>query len=197
MDDISLQIESLLFAAESPLNIAQIQETLENLHQRAFPDEDIQSRVEQIREKFAGADFAFEIRQINAGFAFYSKPAFHETIATFLKIENPKKLSRAAMETLSIIAYKQPVSKAEIDHVRGVNSDYTLQKLLEKDLVSITGRGDGPGRPLLYGTSEKFMEHFGLKDLSELPRLEDFNTEGSHIGEPGPKDILFDQEKEK
>ena len=122
--------------------------------------------------------------------------AFHAIIGTFLKQKTRRRLSRAAMETLSIIAYKQPVTKTEMEKIRGVSCDYSLQKLLEKDLVSITGRSDGPGRPLLYGTSEKFMDYFGLKSLKDLPQPKDFKTPDNSIGEQAPIEEITSGEEE-
>jgi segregation and condensation protein B len=97
-----------------------------------------------------------------------------------------KRLSRSALETLSIIAYKQPVTKSELERIRGVNCDYAIQKLLEKELVAIQGRSDGPGRPLLYGTSDKFMDYFGLKSLDDLPKPKEFREPSNQIGEQAP-----------
>jgi segregation and condensation protein B len=115
-----------------------------------------------------------------------TKPAFHHTVGTYLKLTTRKRLSRAALETLAIVAYKQPVPKSELEKIRGVNCDYALQKLLEKELVSIVGRSEGPGRPLLYGTSQKFMDYFGLKGLEDLPRPKDFKEPDQEIGEKAP-----------
>ena len=94
-----------------------------------------------------------------------------------------KRLSQAALETLSIVAYKQPVSKTELEQIRGVSCDYAIQKLLEKELVEIQGRSDAPGRPLVYGTSEKFMDYFGIKSLKDLPKPKDFKDVENVIGE--------------
>ena len=111
-----------------------------------------------------------------------TKGAYHHTLGTFLKLESGKKLSRVAMETLSIIAYKQPVTRTEIDSIRGVNSDYALQKLLEKELVIISGRSEGPGRPLMYSASPKFFEYFGLSSEKDLPKLKEFESAAQEIG---------------
>ena len=92
-------------------------------------------------------------------------------------------MSQAALETLSIVAYKQPISKTEIEQIRGVSCDYAIQKLLEKELVAILGRSESPGRPLLYGTSERFMDYFGIKSLKDLPKLKDFKEVENEIGE--------------
>lgn len=126
------------------------------------------------------------MRKIAGGYQFLTKPSYYNVISEHLKLENKKKLSRAMMETLSIIAYKQPVIKSEIEHIRGVSSDYTIQKLLEKELVEIGGRSDTPGRPLLYRTSGKFMNYFGLNDLNDLPKLKEFATDENQIGEQAP-----------
>jgi len=117
-----------------------------------------------------------------------TKPAFHNSVGTLLRQNNKRRLSRAALETLSIIAYKQPVPKSEMEKIRGVSCDYSVQKLLEKELVAIVGRSDAPGRPLLYGTSEKFMDYFGLKSLDEMPKPKDFKEPDNEIGEQAPID---------
>ena len=102
----------------------------------------------------------------------------------FLKQKTKKRLSKAALETLSIVAYKQPMTKVEVEQIRGVNSDYSIQKLLEKELVTIVGRSEKPGRPLLFATSPKFMDYFGIKSLKHLPKVKDFKDEANEIGEP-------------
>lgn len=112
-----------------------------------------------------------------------TKGAYHHIIATYLKQTSNQKLTKAAMETLSIIAYKQPVMKSEVEAVRGVGCDYTIQKLIDKELVEIVGRDDGPGRPLLYGTSEKFMDYFGLRSVADLPKIQEIVPEGNTIGD--------------
>jgi len=101
-----------------------------------------------------------------------------------LRQTTKKRLSQAALETLSIIAYKQPVSKNELEQIRGVSCDYSIQKLLEKELIEIAGRSEAPGRPLLYRSSQKFMDYFGLKSLRDLPKTKDFKEPESEIGEP-------------
>ena len=112
-----------------------------------------------------------------------TKPAYQSSISIYLKQQSKKRLSTAALETLSIIAYKQPVTKAEIEQIRGVNCDYSVQKLLEKNLVEIRGKADTIGRPLIYGTSDKFMDYFGINDLSELPTPKDIGQQENEIGE--------------
>lgn len=146
----------------------------------------IDEEVKKLMDKYRNDSFSFELVHISNGFQFLTKSQFINTVGKHLKLINKKRLSRSMMETLSIIAYKQPVIKSEIEHIRGVASDYTIQKLLEKELIEINGRSPAPGRPLLYITSEKFMNHFGLKDLGDLPKLKEFETDENQIGELAP-----------
>ena len=159
---------------------------LELSFQNSFEKSEVQAALDSLIEKYQRDDFAIEIVEIAGGFQFLSKGAYFNTISNFIKLHARKRLSRAALETLSIIAYKQPVTRTELENIRGVNCDYSIQKLLEKELVEITGRGEGPGRPLLYGTSEKFMNYFGLRSLKDLPQLKDFKEPDSEVGEPAP-----------
>lgn len=154
--------------------------------EQTFALEDIEAAIGHIHERYQKDDFAIEVVAIAGGYQFMTKGAYHGTVAAWLKQTTKKRLSQAAIETLSIIAYKQPVTKSEVEAIRGVNCDYTLQKLLEKELVSIIGRSEGPGRPLLYGTSVKFMDYFGLKSLKDLPQPKDFKIPESEIGERAP-----------
>ncbi len=186
MEKLAQHIEALVFAADSPLSPDDIRQVLEEAFETQFSEEDIAAAIVQVKARYADDDFAIELVQIAGGLQFMTKGAYHTAIGTWLKQTTKKRLSQAAIETLAVIAYKQPVSKTEIEQIRGVSSDYSLQKLLEKELVSITGRSDGPGRPLLYGTSIKFMDYFGLKDLSDLPKPKDFKDPDQEIGERAP-----------
>lgn len=186
MENLSRHIEALIFAADTPLSLEDITLCLNETFGTDFSEEQVAQALEQSIDRYKADDSAFEIIEIAGGYQFMTKPAYHGVIATWLKQTTKRRLSQAALETLAIIAYKQPVSKAEIEAIRGVNCDYTLQKLLEKELVSILGRSDGPGRPLLYGTSVKFMDYFGLKSLDDLPKPKDFATPESEIGERAP-----------
>lgn len=147
------------------------------------PDDDVKKAIEDIEKKYADDDFAFQIYKIGGGYQFLTKPAYQASIGILLKQKSKRRLSTSALETLSIIAYKQPVSKTDVEKIRGVNCDYTVQKLLEKELVEIKGKSDGPGRPLLYGTSEKFMDYFGINNLDDLPTPKDFAQEENEIGD--------------
>ncbi|HJW31604.1 MAG TPA: SMC-Scp complex subunit ScpB, partial [Saprospiraceae bacterium] len=138
-------------------------------------------------------EFAIEVVEVAEGFQFMTKPAFHPIAGHFLKQLTKRRLSKVALETLSIIAYKQPVSRAEIEQIRGVNADYAIDKLLEKELIEIAGRSTGPGKPLLYTTSGKFMDYFGLKSMEDLPQLKEFLTATEEIGEPAPLEEMVGQ----
>lgn len=186
MEYLSQHIESLIFTADNPITFDEIKACLEGTFETKFKPEDLEGLILQLQEKYQQEGFAIEIVEIAEGYQFLTKPAYHHTIGTYLRQTTKKRLSRAALETLSIIAYKQPVSKGDLEKIRGVSCDYSIQKLLEKELVSILGRSDAPGRPLLYGTSERFMDYFGLKSLKELPKLKDFKEPENSIGEQAP-----------
>ena len=183
MDKLALHIESLIFASEQSIRLEEIISCLEACFETTILEADVLKALVAIEEKFKSDDFAFELNQINEGYIFLTKGAYHNVISQHLKLNTRKMLSKAALETLAIIAYKQPVTKSELESIRGVNCDYTIQKLLDKELVSIAGRSDGPGRPLLYGTSERFMDYFGLKSVADLPKLKDFQQPDSEVGD--------------
>jgi len=179
---VDLYIEALIFAAQYALNVQEIRKVLKETFDVDFSKSEVEAYLQGIMDKYSSEDMAIQLVAIAGGYMFMTKPEYHKIIGDFLKMTSKKRLSRASMETLSIIAYKQPIAKSEIESIRGVSSDYSVQKLLEKELVEITGRHDGPGRPLLYGTSLKFLDHFGLKDAGELPKLKEFATTEDTIG---------------
>lgn len=148
-----------------------------------IPISHIQEAIHVLEEKYGHDDFSFGLSHLAGGYQFLTKPAYQTSISILLKQQSNKRLSTAQMETLSIIAYKQPVTKGEIEQIRGVNCDYSVQKLLEKELVTIRGKSESIGRPLLYGTSEKFMEYFGINHIKDLPQLKDFAPEENQIGD--------------
>ncbi len=192
-------IESLIFLSRDEITVEEIAETLSAQMEATISRQEVENAISRLVVRYSEGPYAFHIVPVSGGYKFMTKGIYHDTIATYLKLTTKKKLSSAAIETLSIIAYKQPVTKSELEAIRGVNCDYSIQKLLEKDLVEITGRSDGPGRPLIYNTSKKFMDYFGLKDLSDLPKLKDFDTPESEIGEKAPieEDILSGQKWNK
>lgn len=186
MKQLTQHIEALVFSANSPISRQEILDVLETAFETEFKEEEVDEAIEILRKRYQPEEFAFELVDISGGLRFLTKSAFFPTVGTHLRLTTRKRLSRSALETLSIIAYKQPVTKSEIENIRGVGSDYAMQKLLEKELVAIVGRSDGPGRPLLYGTSEKFMDYFGIKSLEDLPKPKDFAMTENTIGEQAP-----------
>ena len=143
----------------------------------------LEKALAELQEKYRSEEYSFSLEHLGAGYQFLTKPAYQASISILLKHQSQKRLSTAQMETLSIIAYKQPVTKTELEQIRGVNCDYSIQKLLEKGLIMIKGKSDSLGRPLLYGTSEKFMNYFGINDLKDLPQPKDFLPDENQIGE--------------
>jgi segregation and condensation protein B len=183
LDFLNKHIEALIFCSPSPLGIDQIQKCLTEMFESEIPKEDILDAVVSLQEKYSNEEFSFALDQIGGGYQFLTKPAYQVSVSILLKQQSQKRLSTAQLETLSIIAYKQPVTKTEIEHIRGVNCDYSIQKLLEKELLVIKGKLDSVGRPILYGTSNKFMEYFGINNLTDLPQPKDFFSEENQIGE--------------
>ncbi len=182
-DYLKHHIEALIFVANPSITFQEIMDCLHEKFETLFEEKEVNRLLEELIEGYREEASSFEILEMNGGFRFMTKPAFRETIETYLKQVNNNKLSKTAMETLSIVAYKQPVTKAVIEQIRGVNCDYTIQKLLERDLITILGRGETIGKPLLYGTSEKFMDYFGLKTIQDLPALKDFEDKKQVIGD--------------
>ena len=148
------------------------------------PLDDIKSSIEEIRKQYDNDLYSFGLVNSGGGFQFLTKPAYQSSIGILLKQQSKKRLSNSALETLSIIAYKQPVTKSEIEQIRGVSCDYSIQKLLEKGLIDIKGKADSIGKPILYGTSPFFMDYFGINTIDELPTPKDFSKEENSIGDP-------------
>jgi len=175
LSQIIPHIEALIFASEKPLTNLDLVELLNNaigfIEDRASLDQ-IEAAVEGIHEKYSAEFYAFELKQSGGGWQFLTKKEYHKTVAQLNGDKFLKRLSNAALETLAIIAYKQPITKSEIESIRGVNCDYAVQKLLEKDLVIIAGRNeDAVGKPLIYTTSKSFMDYFGINSTDDLPKI--------------------------
>jgi segregation and condensation protein B len=175
LSQIIPHIEALIFASDKPLSNVELLELLNNalgfIEDRATIEQ-IDAAIEGIQEKYAAEFYAFELKQSGGGWQFLTKKEYHKTVAQLNGDKFLKRLSVAALETLAIIAYKQPITKSEIELIRGVNCDYAVQKLLEKDLVIITGRNeDAVGKPLVYATSKTFMDYFGLNSTQDLPKI--------------------------
>lgn len=183
MDFLSNHIEALVFCSPKPITEGELQGCLVEMFDAEVPNTAIMAGLESIRQKFDTEVFSIELVKSGGGYQFLTKPAYQASIGTLLKRQSKKRLSGAAMETLSIIAYKQPITRSEAEQIRGVNCDYVIQKLLEKELIEIKGKSEGVGQPLLYGTGQDFMDYFGINDLKELPTPKDFNNTENTIGE--------------
>ncbi|MFI5187278.1 MAG: SMC-Scp complex subunit ScpB [Chitinophagales bacterium] len=174
-------IEALIFASDKPLSTLEIVELINStfgfMEEKISLDQ-VESALEGIVEKYNSEFYPFEVKQSGGGWQFLTKKEYHKTIAQLNGDKFLKRLSGAALETLAIIAYKQPITKGEIEAIRGVNSDYTVQRLLEKELVIISGRNEKlPGHPLVYSTSKNFMDYFGINSADDLPRIREVLAE--------------------
>lgn len=174
-------IEALIFASDKPLTALEVTDLVNNafgfMEDKITLDQ-VETSLDGIREKYASEFYPFELRQSGGGWQFLTKKDYHKTIAQLNGDKFLKRLSAAALETLAIIAYKQPVTKGEIEAIRGVSSDYAVQKLLEKELIVISGRNEKmPGHPLVYATSKSFMDYFGINTAEDLPRIKEVLAE--------------------
>ena len=156
---------------------------LSEMFEADVPLQDIEDAIGRLLKKYEGDEFSFQLFKSSGGYQFLTKPSYQASIAILLKQQSKRRLSTSALETLSIIAYKQPVTKNEMEQIRGVNCDYTVQKLLEKELIEIKGKAESIGRPILYGTTLKFMEYFGIDNLNQLPTPKEFSQETNAIGD--------------
>lgn len=168
LEELAAAIEALVFVADEPLTAKTIAEILEE------DREIVVSVLENLAEEFNSRAGGLQLRELAGGWQISTRPEFHEEIRRFLKTRPNAKLSLAALETLAVIAYKQPVTVPEILQIRGVQSGSAIKTLLDRRLIVAKGRKETVGRPMMYGTSKEFLLQFGLKDLSELPSIEDF-----------------------
>jgi segregation and condensation protein B len=172
MENLKAIIESLLFVADTPLSVDKIKAVLELSDRK-----DIREALAALREEYESGKRGFFLAEVAGGFQVRTRPEYGQWIRRLIETKPPR-LSKAAMETLAIVAYKQPVLRSDIEHLRGVDSGGTLKTLLERKLVRIMGRKDLPGRPMVYGTTKQFLELFDLKDLGQLPTLQDLKDLG-------------------
>jgi segregation and condensation protein B len=161
-------IEALIYVSDEPLNARTIAEVLKE------DETAIQGAIDSLVAEFNGRGGGLQLREVAGGWQFATRPEFHEHVRAFLKSRPSAKLSLASLETLAVIAYKQPITVPEILDIRGVQSPSSIKTLLDKKLIVAKGRKEAAGRPMMYGTSKEFLIQFGLKDLSELPSIEDF-----------------------
>ncbi len=161
-------IEALIFVSEEPLSVKTMAEVLRE--DRAV----VEAAVAELAKEFNGRNGGLQLREVAGGWQFATRPEYHEHVRAYLKSRPSAKLSIASLETLAVIAYKQPVTVPEILEIRGVQSPSSIKTLLDKKLIVARGRKETVGRPMMYGTSKDFLLQFGLKDLTELPSMEDF-----------------------
>src|SRR5689334_7971730 len=178
---LKAQLEAIIYAAETPITLEQITQLVKETVIAAgdADDAEVKSRVrsslEELAGEYGGADHGIEIRQVAGGYRMSTKPEQHEIVRAFAKsLKPPIRLSLPALETLAVIAYKQPVTVPEISEIRGVDSSGVIATLLERKLITTAGRKAVVGRPILYKTTKEFLLRFGLKDVSELPSMEEF-----------------------
>lgn len=173
MENLKAIIESLVFVSETPLSVERLQSILETVDRR-----DIRLALAELQGDYENRQGGFLLQEVAGGFQFRTRAAHSDWIKKLLK-PSPTRLSRAALETLAIIAYKQPIIRADVEHIRGVDSGGVLRMLLERKFIRVLGRKDIPGRPMIYGTTKAFLEIFNLKDLGELPSPKEITSLGS------------------
>jgi len=178
---LKAQLEAIIYAAETPITLDQIAQLVKDsvLASGAIDDADVKSHVrsaiEELVAEFGNPDHGIEIRQVAGGYRMSTKPEQHEVVRAFAKsLKPPIRLSLPALETLAVIAYKQPVTVPEINDIRGVDSGGVIGTLLDRKLITTAGRKQVIGRPILYKTTKEFLMRFGLKDVNELPSMEEF-----------------------
>jgi len=183
MKDIMLNIEALIFASEEGISAIEIKNVLQDALLIEINKDEVLSFLDKIKLKYQNEDYVYTLFPINNKYQFLTKVIYHDAINQLQAHRDRKKLSQAGLETLSIIAYRQPITKLEVEQIRGVNCDYSIQRLLEKDLIKIVGKAESIGKPLLYATSDQFMNHFGINSVKDLPQLKDIINEENSIGE--------------
>ncbi|MCU7499953.1 MAG: SMC-Scp complex subunit ScpB [Ignavibacteria bacterium] len=165
-------IEALIFASDESITASELIKAIKEIDGEdvSLSAGDIDKCVDELNEKYNSQELSFNITKVANGYLFATKPEFGKYVGFLSTEKSKRRLSQAALETLAIIAYKQPITKPELEAIRGVNSDYILNMLLEKNLITITGRSESIGRPLLYGTTDEFLKYFGLFNISDLPK---------------------------
>ncbi len=177
---LSRVIEALLFSAQKPLSIREIATAIKGAKDEPSPNEfsrvreaEVAAALEQLKSEYIEQERAFQLIEKAEGWQLVTDPQYSQWVRQLFPAPKPARLSAPALETLAIIAYRQPITRADVEAVRGVNIDGVLQTLMERALVKIAGRAEIPGRPLLYETTQFFLDHFGLRNLEELPNVEE------------------------
>lgn len=184
-DEAKKIIEVLLFTSDRPLALEKIEEVVEE-----WKKADLKNIIDELNDDYAKTSRAFSIVEVGGGFQILTDPFYAPYLRRLLTKDKAKRLSAPSLETLAIVAYKQPVTKAEIEAIRGVSIDGVVETLLERNLIKASGRKDIIGRPFLYGTTKEFLIHFGLKSLEDLPRLQEYTEKDIELG----RDVLIEKE---
>lgn len=200
--DITLKniVEALLFATDEPLSVKQLIEIFGDFEPAALPQRRINEQaildaIEELNKEYDSTGRALHIVKVAGGYQFATLPQYAVWLGKMVKEKSKRKLSVSALESLAVIAYKQPVTKPEIEAIRGVNADYVIRSLMERNMITIVGRAATPGRPLLYGTTKEFLKHFGLNDLSELPKPREIDELMAEAEFEVEKRLLKEQEE--
>ena len=188
---LSRVIEALLFSAQKPLSIREITTAIKSAEGDDSPNEfarvreaEVAAAIEQLKTEYVEEGRAFQLLEKAEGWQLATDPKYAPWVRQLFPAPKPARLSAPALETLAIIAYRQPITRADVEAVRGVNIDGVLQTLMERGLVKIAGRAEIPGRPLLYETTQFFLDHFGLRDLDELPNVEELRKRDLPVARP-------------
>jgi len=182
VSNLEQHVEALIFASEQSIRIEEIIFCLQAALDTDINANEITDTLQKIELKYKDPTLAIELVKIDNGYQFLTKKAYHTVISQLQLQRSKKKLSQAALETLAIIAYKQPVTKIEIEQIRGVSCDYSIQKLLDKELIAITGRAETIGKPILYATSNLFADYMGINSIKEMPSLSELSKSENTIG---------------
>lgn len=182
--DINLKpiIQAVLFSSPNPLKEDEIYHVIQKDH----PDvssESILLALKELQYEYQNEKYGIEIQQSGSGYSFVSKAAYYPYIVHYIETIQKRRLSRSALETLSIIAFQPDCTKLDIETIRGVSSDYAIDKLMERELIEISGRRDTPGQPTTYRTTEKFLDYFGIHSIDDLPRLNEVQVPDNELGE--------------
>lgn len=184
-DELKSIIENILLAADQPVHVGE----LEKIFLNTVEKKDLQLILEELKEEYQSRNL--QILEVADGYQLCTRHEFNDWIRKFLKLDRSSRLSQPGLDTLSIIAYKQPLTRQEVDDIRGVDSSGVIKTLLEKKVIGPAGRKKVPGRPIMYRTTQKFLEYFGLKDLNDLPTLEDLKEDIEDGDNPLQSQIEF------
>jgi len=176
-------MEALIFAAEEGVSAEEIRQVLRESMEKDLDLGEVAELAGKLAEEYRSDARVFRLHLIDGRYHFLTKSVYHESINRLQAHRDRKKLGQSALETLAIIAYRQPITKLEVEQIRGVNCDYSVQRLLERKLIRIAGKAETLGKPLLYATGDRFMDHFGINSAKDLPRLKDISAEENSIGE--------------